>query len=187
MSCDETWGHAVWAEFVTLVHETELYVLAQRCRIQEKQWLGDFHVWRGAMGYVDSIWYSIQSLYILYYTCNITDVRGYVFCDCNGYLKLCISCFYRCVWTWSTRSTTWSPLISPLSLALLFVLSDMFKTYPKHFGRIVADQMSWPTDQPLTLQNMLSVECVRFCIKGCRVSMIVRIMLVLLLHDPQLL
>lgn len=30
-------GHAVWAEFVTLVHETELYVLAQRCRIQEKQ------------------------------------------------------------------------------------------------------------------------------------------------------
>ena len=89
-----------------------------------------------------------------------------MFCDCN-------------VWTWSTRSTTGSPLISPLSLALLFVHSDMFKTYPKQFGRIVADQMSWPTDQ----RNMLSVECVRFCFKGCRVSMIVRIMLVLLLYN----
>ena len=31
-------GHAVWAEFVTLVHETELFVLAQRCRMMEKQW-----------------------------------------------------------------------------------------------------------------------------------------------------
>eukprot|EP00435_Cladocopium_sp_Y103_P064800 s136_g26.t1 len=30
-------GHAVWAEFVTLVHETELFVLAQRCRMMEKQ------------------------------------------------------------------------------------------------------------------------------------------------------
>ncbi|CAK9066085.1 unnamed protein product, partial [Durusdinium trenchii] len=30
-------GYAVWAEFVTLVHETDLFVLAQRCRMLEKQ------------------------------------------------------------------------------------------------------------------------------------------------------
>ena len=115
-----------------------------------------------------------------YYRC------GYVFCDWNGYLNL-IKSLYKLFLSLRVNLEhaihCSSPLISPLSLALLFVHSDMFKTYPKQFGRIVADPMSWPTDQPWILQNMLSVECVRFCIKGCRVSMIVRIMLVLLLYN----
>ena len=74
-----------------------------------------------------------------------------MFCDWNGYLNL-IKSLYKLFLSLRVNLEHAihysSPLISPLSLALLFVHSDMFKTYPKQFGRIVADQMSWPTDQP---------------------------------------
>ena len=72
-------GHAVWAEFVTLVHETELFVLAQRCRMMEKQCHDFKPPWEvtGGNDWADLSEQSSSGTRQMWWCCGFVDVVFY--------------------------------------------------------------------------------------------------------------